>query len=146
MLQAEKKQGSAEAHAVWQDAQQDYNAAAMSFQRSRNLPGAIFASSNAALISAQLGNDTAALRVCSRLSVLHAGIPLPVCMPRIAMAANVYSVPSARGVGQDSKSRSLEDSTQTQCTCRPQQRMSHIRDPALTSPPASTHVLEAPPR
>ena len=63
--QAEKARGSdgSSAQSAWKEAQQDYAAAAASFQRSRNLPGSIFASSNAALMSAQLGNDSSALRV-----------------------------------------------------------------------------------
>eukprot|EP00892_Ulva_mutabilis_P003677 jgi/Ulvmu1/1681/UM115_0010.1 len=46
----------------WELARQDYRAATSVFQRSKNLPGAIFASSNAALVSAQLGDDTGALK------------------------------------------------------------------------------------
>lgn len=46
----------------WQLAREDYRASTSVFQRSRNLPGAIFASSNAALVSAQLGDDAEALK------------------------------------------------------------------------------------
>lgn len=47
----------------WELARQDYRSSTSVFQRSRNLPGAIFASSNAALVSAQLGDDAEALKV-----------------------------------------------------------------------------------
>ena len=53
----------AEAARQWRAARDDYKASAEVFQRSRNLSGAIFASSNAALVSAQLGDDSAALKV-----------------------------------------------------------------------------------
>lgn len=43
--------------------QADFDAATNVFQKSRNLPGAIFAASNAALIHAQLGDDAKALKV-----------------------------------------------------------------------------------
>lgn len=49
----------------WELALRDYRASTSVFQRSRNLPGAIFASSNAALVSAQLGDDAEALKVSS---------------------------------------------------------------------------------
>jgi hypothetical protein len=56
-------EAAAEAEREWRAARDDYQASAAVFQRSRNLSGAIFASSNAALISAQLGNDSIALQV-----------------------------------------------------------------------------------
>lgn len=60
--EAESEASAADPDPEWRNAQSDYQEAARVFQRSRNLPGAIFAASNAALISAQLGDDARALR------------------------------------------------------------------------------------
>lgn len=62
-MQADKAGEDARSDAEWDLALQDYRAATQSFQRSRNLSGSIFAASNAALVTAQLGRDAQAVKV-----------------------------------------------------------------------------------
>ena len=75
IVQAENKarktgHSTSDAEREWRAARDDYKSSAAVFQKARNLSGAIFASSNAALISAQLGNDSLALQVSPASSVV----------------------------------------------------------------------------
>jgi hypothetical protein len=53
----------AKAEAQWRTAREAYRASAKSFQVLKNMSGAIFATGNAALLTAQLGEDARALKV-----------------------------------------------------------------------------------
>ena len=55
------------AYTQYRSAREDYRALAKSFQHLKNLSGAIFATGNAALMSAQLDGDTKALKVCAHM-------------------------------------------------------------------------------
>ena len=72
-MQAGKGGDDARSDAEWDLALSDYRAATQSFQRSRNLSGAIFAASNAALVIAQQGRDAQAIKVsvcrCAAVSI-----------------------------------------------------------------------------
>jgi hypothetical protein len=48
---------------LWKAAREDYRGAAKSFQQQHNLSGVIFATGNAALLTAQLGDDERAFKV-----------------------------------------------------------------------------------
>lgn len=58
-----QKESDEEACALWKAAREDYRGAASSFQQQRNLSGVIFANGNAALLTAQLGEDARAFKV-----------------------------------------------------------------------------------
>lgn len=68
-----QEEGAQAATVEWRAAREDYRAAAKMFQRLKNLSGAIFATGNAALAIAQLGDDARAFKVlCQSVCHLHA--------------------------------------------------------------------------
>ena len=68
-----QEEGAQAAAVEWRAAREDYRAAAKTFQRLKNLSGAIFATGNAALAIAQLGDDARAFKVlCQSICHLHA--------------------------------------------------------------------------
>ena len=64
-VQTEQRDGD-KAAALWKAAREDYRGAAKSFQQQHNLSGVIFATGNAALLTAQLGDNERAFKVRSR--------------------------------------------------------------------------------
>lgn len=56
---------------LWKAAREDYRGAAKSFQQQHNLSGVIFATGNAALLTAQLGDNERAFKARARSCLVH---------------------------------------------------------------------------